>query len=193
MTWDGFFPEDLTCNKCGVILNKTDRPAELYAGTYTGLCYSCQNVGVYVLSVSNLDGARKLSYPPHCPSWRRDREQYIAYIDCDKCGGAGMKMIYTHLDRYPEYCKDCNNRYYNESIRKRYYQRIDKVRNLVNTMLDSWIRNEFKIKSKKLNYSKLSQEQVDLAKPYYQSILKRSIDIYHKIYKKLLVLDGINT
>lgn len=46
MAWDGMLGPigSIHCNRCGKPLNKDGgHPAELYAGTYTGLCYGCQN------------------------------------------------------------------------------------------------------------------------------------------------------
>jgi hypothetical protein len=63
-------------------------PAERYAGTHNGLCYPCTATGPYMVEVAELDGCRRLSYPPSCPSLRRDRETELAYPDCEQCLGA---------------------------------------------------------------------------------------------------------
>ena len=40
--WDGMYPQH-ECSGCGKLLNADGgHPAELYAGTYTGLCYECE-------------------------------------------------------------------------------------------------------------------------------------------------------
>jgi hypothetical protein len=92
----------------------TRNPAELYLGTYTGLCYECERAGVIVVETFP-DGAKTLCYPPHCPSWRRDREHYVAYPDCPDCKGVGRKMISRELSRggnYPESCKRCAEKFW---------------------------------------------------------------------------------
>lgn len=123
MTWNGFLPEH-NCKRCGKPLHGqgTGYPAELYAGTYTGLCYPCTNSGAYVEKTYPLDGAILLNYPPHCPSWRRDRETYIAYHDCPDCKGKGMWIVSRHPGQggsYPRYCLKCHNRFYSHPVRKR--------------------------------------------------------------------------
>jgi len=110
--WDGMLPSH-NCRKCGKPLDSKNRPAELYLGTYTGLCYDCQNSGSWIAQEFS-DGARVLCYPPHCPSWRRDREHYISYPDCPECKGKGMKIISRANSLggdYPHYCKTCSNRF----------------------------------------------------------------------------------
>ncbi len=68
------------------------RPAETYAGTFTGLCYACERADHYQVA-SLPDGTLRLSYPPHCPSWRRNREEYWAHPDCSACDGAGRSYV----------------------------------------------------------------------------------------------------
>jgi len=120
MEWDGFPPEGvkLKCDRCGVELSGRDgdRPAESYLGTYTGLCYTCQNAGPYVVETF-FDGAKRLSYPPSCPSWRRDRELYTAYGDCPTCKGSGTQWWTSYPSGYRSYCEACFKRFINHPVR----------------------------------------------------------------------------
>jgi hypothetical protein len=108
----GMFPADWTCRVCGKRLNADGHhPAELYAGTFTGLCYGCERGAAYVVPDSELpDGARRVSHPPSCPSWRRDRTEHWAYPDCEECGGMGARMRYGRNGQYTEYCRPCLTR-----------------------------------------------------------------------------------
>jgi hypothetical protein len=105
----GMFPADWACKVCGKTLNADgNHPAELYAGTFTGLCYTCERGGPYVVPGSELpDGGRRVSHPPACPSWRRDRTDHWGYPDCENCKGQGAKMRHTAMNQYLEYCKPC--------------------------------------------------------------------------------------
>lgn len=100
------------CARCGRPLGESGRPAELYAGTFTGLCYGCERTGPY--PAGHLpDGAVRFSYPPHCPSWRRDREEFWAYPDCADCGGAGCHWQYRNSvmgGSYRTHCAPCQER-----------------------------------------------------------------------------------
>lgn len=110
--------EELKCKECNSELGKVN-PAEAYAGTYTGLCYNCERAPVRVLTVYTYDNAKRLSYPPTSPSWRRDRKVYIAYEDCKQCLGLGRIRVYQSFARggpYYKYCTRCYTRYYNNRI-----------------------------------------------------------------------------
>ncbi len=73
----------LACRQCAKPLNADgNHPAEAYAGTYTGLCYACERGGAYDTGERAASGAERWSHPPHCPSWRRDREAYWYFPDC---------------------------------------------------------------------------------------------------------------
>lgn len=107
----GFLPPT-PCRVCGEMLSDADgpRPAETYAGTFTGLCYGCERSGPYVVPGSELpDGARLVSHPPSCPSWRRDRTEHWAYPDCPDCGGQGASVRYSSMSHgnYTEHCRAC--------------------------------------------------------------------------------------
>lgn len=105
----GMFPADWTCKVCGKVLNADGgHPAELYAGTYSGLCYACERGPAYVVPDSELpDGGRLVSHPPACPSWRRDRTTHWGYPDCEECKGQGARKRYGHNGDYTEYCRAC--------------------------------------------------------------------------------------
>jgi len=124
----GMFP-DQKCLICGKQLNKDGRyPAELYAGTFTGLCYACTSSKAYRVAVF-YDGAERWSYPPHCPSWRRARETYTAYPDCTECNGRGRIVISRANSRgglYTEQCRTCSDRFRNEPKRAAYWKWHDK-------------------------------------------------------------------
>lgn len=125
MDSQGMYPVH-PCKKCGKDLGggKMDgsyaRPAELYAGTYTGLCYSCQNSGPY-LETTFFDGIERWNFPPHCPSWRRDRETYVFRpgCDCEK----GRRIVSRHPMYGGSYfiqCEQCSEAWANNPIRKAY-------------------------------------------------------------------------
>ena len=114
MDKDGMLPSH-GCNRCGKPLNSDgNHPAELYAGTYTGLCYSCERDSFYILEEYE-DGSALISYPPNCPSHRRARGKYVAFPDCPTCNGTGR----IHVSRgwsaggsYYSYCKECSKRHW---------------------------------------------------------------------------------
>jgi len=126
MDKNGFLPKGIKCDQCGKELSGENgpRPAESYAGSFTGLCYSCQNGGPYIVK-EHFDGAITRSYPPHSPSWRRDREEQTGYPDCPECNGSGRKYHDQPLSRgggYYGYCEPCFNKYYNHPLRKVYHE-----------------------------------------------------------------------
>lgn len=135
MGWDGMLGSEgsIPCNRCGEPLNPHGhRPAELYAGTYTGLCYRCQNSSAFCTHVELLDMAEHWEFPPHCPSWRRDRESYVGYSDCNDCDGRGSKWVSRSDPQggsYRTYCDACFSRYYNHPVRKRISQRRKRISN----------------------------------------------------------------
>jgi hypothetical protein len=110
----GYFPAH-PCRCCGATLQGEggDRPAETYAGTYTGLCYKCERSGPYPVGDPLPDGTVRLSYPPHCPSWRRDREEVWAHPDCEECGGSGRHRVSRSDPQggpYYRHCRSCLER-----------------------------------------------------------------------------------
>jgi len=119
MSWDGMYPQ---CNcKCGKPLNADgNHPAELYAGTYTGLCHTCERAPAFVTE-EHRDGATRISYAPDNPSWRRDRIEYIAYEDCNECSGTGRTYVSRSnwsVGGYHCQCKACSERFYSEPLRE---------------------------------------------------------------------------
>jgi len=109
----GMLPKGLKCQRCGKELDDGTRgyPAELYAGTYTGLCYACTGAGPYVVRVHVYDDAMVVSHPPACPSWRRDRTEHFAYADCDQCHGRGAFKRWGRNGHYMDYYKACLDRF----------------------------------------------------------------------------------
>lgn len=101
------------CLACGTELNEGGRlPAETYLGTFNGLCYPCTGAGAHVVAVYSYDGARRVSWPPACPSHRRTREEFFGYGDCEHCGGLGATRGYGHYTPIWERCKSCSDRYW---------------------------------------------------------------------------------
>lgn len=121
MDGHGMLPADWCCLRCGKQLNADGgHPAELYAGTFNGLCYGCTSADHYVARVSLLDGAMMISWPPSCPSWRRDREEHIAYPGCASCKGTGVQGLGSSVGggTYHEYCRECLARYFSHPVRE---------------------------------------------------------------------------
>ena len=110
----GMYPQH-DCKACGKPLNADGgHPAELYAGTYTGLCYECEKKGAYE-EKELPSGAKMMSHPPHCPSWRRDRERFYWFPDCanQRCD-KGREMVSRSLSlggSYPVQCPACMRRH----------------------------------------------------------------------------------
>jgi len=119
MDEQGMLPAAWECLRCGRQLNADGgHPAELYAGTFNGLCYPCTSAGPYVVRIAVLDGLRELSYPPGCPSWRRDREREYAYPDCPKCLGSGRYVwARSGRGRQGTHCEDCLARWTRHPVR----------------------------------------------------------------------------
>lgn len=107
----GHFPADWCCVGCGKQLNADgNHPAETYAGTYNGLCYPCTSKGPFIVGQRVIDSGVVWSYPPHCPSWRRDRESKVFYWDCPTCGGYGKRD--HHVGYGTVRCDTCSHRAY---------------------------------------------------------------------------------
>lgn len=113
--WDGFYPPH-PCKRCGKMLRGKDSgyPAELYAGTATGLCYPCTSEGPYFTGEVLVSGAKVYSHPPSCPSHRRDRNTYYFFEDCKKCQ---FGTVWKHSPgpfggTYHCQCEECSNRHY---------------------------------------------------------------------------------
>jgi len=110
------------CRQCGRPLNADGgHPAELYAGTYTGLCYRCERSGERRIKVDPVDGAETWEFPPHCPSWRRAREQFVGFTGCGICEGKGRIWVSRADSRggsYAVQCEECSGRYWGHPLRK---------------------------------------------------------------------------
>ncbi len=90
----GFLPAH-KCHGCKAGLEGADtgRPAELYAGTYTGLCNACTSAPAYHERTLSTSYAQVWNHPPSCPAWRRDREAFYAFPDCEECSGRGRVHV----------------------------------------------------------------------------------------------------
>jgi len=111
--WDGMYPQH-PCKGCGKPLNADGgHPAELYAGTYTALCYGCERKAPFVVR-EFLDGGATVSHPPSCPSWRRDREEFYWYPDCTVCrmGAVWVSRSLSEGGGYNTHCDTCSKRHY---------------------------------------------------------------------------------
>jgi hypothetical protein len=108
MDRDGFFPAQ-PCRRCGKPLcgQGTGYPAELYAGTYTGLCYHCTGAGAFATGETLPSGAAWWDWPPSCPSHRRDRERYYAFEGCEKCRGQGGVYVPRSFGQGGGYMAQC--------------------------------------------------------------------------------------
>jgi hypothetical protein len=109
----GHFPSHLCLGGCGKMLDDENgrNPAETYAGTYTGLCYRCSMGPPVVMAVFTFDGAQKVSWPPSCPSWRRSRETFYGYPECENCKGMGATRGWNNHSPIWNHCKDCLKRF----------------------------------------------------------------------------------
>lgn len=137
----GLFPAGWQCLGCGKTLNADGgHPAELYAGTYTGLCYGCERKPSYIQGTYTLDGALLLSYPPHAPSWRRARESFTAYVDCGTCEGRGRLMKRGQWEQYPVQCQMCFERFYGQPLRRWASQRESRIRRAAQNVYEAVLR-----------------------------------------------------
>jgi hypothetical protein len=115
--WDGMLPQH-PCKWCGKLLNQDGyHPAELYAGTYTGLCYACEGLGPRILQ-EFYDGCKLVSHPPSSPSYRRNRDEHYWYPDCSnkKCNMGTVWEWRPYVPglgggSYRSYCPDCLRRH----------------------------------------------------------------------------------
>lgn len=128
MDRNGMLPESWTCRQCRKQLNANGaRPAELYAGTFTGICYECESAPYFIEKTYALDGAMSMSYPPSRPSWRRDRERYTAYADCATCNGTGVEKTEWNGGPLRHACQVCMTRYSQHPLRAKADQRRERL------------------------------------------------------------------
>lgn len=129
MAWDGFYPE-CNCTHCGAPLHGqgSGYPAERYAGTYNGLCYPCTSRAAEVVETWS-DGSVTVEHPPHCPSWRRDRERFTAYPGCVVCNGSGRIRVSRRDSMGGDYtvqCEACWERRYPHKALIRERERLER-------------------------------------------------------------------
>ena len=120
MDSNGMLPAH-NCKQCGKPLNADGgHPAELYAGTYTGLCYSCERSDERLIKTDPLDGCQTWEFPPHSPAWRRTRERFLGFTGCKTCSGKGRLWIGradSQGGSYTQQCPDCSARYWSHPLR----------------------------------------------------------------------------
>ncbi len=174
MDKDGMLPPH-PCKVCGEMLNADGgHPAELYLGGYTGMCYKCQNAARYVAK-EYPDSAVMWSYPPSCPSWRRDRETFTAYSDCLNCRGDGQHPAYSNGGSYRSYCKTCSDRFYVAPTRQYYYNRCKAITEAAKAVYEQTVIKAFG----KKKWKKATREQTE---PYRLAALAR----YDRVHAKFL-------
>lgn len=118
----GMLPSSLGCTRCGVQLGANR--AELYAGTYNGLCYPCTSEPAYLVAVNPLDGLRRWSWPPSSPSHRRHREIRYGYADCSDCAGKGALRRGGAWSLSYLQCEQCASRRDSHPLRRWYSDRM---------------------------------------------------------------------
>ena len=112
----GFFPK-WPCRRCGAMLQGEGDgcPAESYAGTFTGHCYSCSGAPPFPLQ-RFVDGAVEWSHPSCCFSYTRRRSTFTGYEGCAICKGQGRISVYQSNamgGSYSKNCEPCHTRYLN--------------------------------------------------------------------------------
>lgn len=155
--WDGFIriPGGLDCAICGNALGSIDNPrsnpAESYAGTYTGLCYGCERSAVWGCYRCE-DGLVYYSHPPSSPSWRRDRQFYFAYGDCDDCRKGAVRVSRSDAmgGSYNTQCTKCRDLAYAHPVRAAYLAEYEAFQKRHGQVMER-LEKEFAKKIKKLD------------------------------------------
>lgn len=135
MAWNGFLPPH-NCRNCNQPLSGENgpRPAELYAGSYTGLCYKCQQLDKAIVHTSTLDGALRVTYRAENYSGLGSRVSYVAYPDCPVCNGDGrIKGAYSSSAccyRYSR-CQECWARFSAEPHRRAFIDDCQKYQHIL--------------------------------------------------------------
>lgn len=194
MSWDGMYPQH-NCKQCNNPLNPNDhRPAELYAGTYTGLCYSCQNLPAYVVTCYKIDNCLIISHSPNSPSHRRDRSEHHAFIDCFVCKGTGHLYVsrsYAVGGSYYRYCADCLDRYYNQPMRMSYTAEVKEItENKIQPYklaLDKQFRKIVPTELKEKNYSECNEAD----KKLFTKLATPLLAEYDEFRKKAIALPDL--
>jgi len=184
----GMYPENWVCLRCGKQLNADGgHPAETYAGTFNGLCYACTAEGGYVEKIHELDGCRYWSYPPHCPSWRRDREHFYAYEDCAVCGGKGYtKETYVSGGRIKEHCADCSRRFHDHPVRRHHWLLSEWINHAGNSVFRSMLfaAAGIKTKAKKRREQELN-DWIEANPEQFQDLRSRVLDRGYRCHERL--------
>ncbi len=174
---DGMYPQH-NCSDCGKSLNADGgHPAELYAGTYTGLCYDCERKPQVTMRKYTRDNALMVSCPPLCPSHRRDRETFHVYADCPDCAGVVKTEWHSgHPWGYTSYvrCTTCRERFYNAPWRKAFEWRRKVAYHAANALYFAaikkagvWCNVKGKNKDSEEECKRKQSIQQLIATPYY--------------------------
>lgn len=109
MDAQGMLPQT-PCLGCGKPLNAGGmHPAETYAGSATGYCYTCAGGPAYVVKTLR-SGAQLWSCPAVEPSYRRDRQTFYKFEGCGCSYGRVIQT--TRFGKWPagmvaEQCPRC--------------------------------------------------------------------------------------
>lgn len=190
---NAFMAVGATCKRCGVVMGGNfdgigwDRPAEIYAGTATGLCDKCMRESDYVLETFE-DGAKRVSVAPTCPSWRRDRTTHIAYDNCPECGGKGYTRSSGTWGSSNASCKTCYDRYV--SYPKRKFRRLYLALERENII--DYIESEFNAEAKTLRLTcRLKRTMITKYKDemendvFFVNLRQKYVNMYDKLVSQL--------
>lgn len=188
----GFYPQH-DCKRCGKPLHGADSgyPAELYAGTYTGLCYPCTAEKPYLVHVSLLDGAMTYNHPPSNSAYRRNRENYVYYDGCS-CNLGAVRKSGRYGDYYTLQCEDCSRIYYTEPWRVWYNNIVRKMwRAAENTYNNRMIKaGIFKRVRGKIVVLREDDEAKSFVESTSRDVLKRHRDLAFRLEKRNNLHEG---
>jgi hypothetical protein len=84
-----------------------------------------------MLTLANLAGVKLMSHPPHCPSWRRDREAYWWNIHCtNKACHHGLVWISRRDSEggsYTVQCEQCSDYLYKQPAVIEYQNKVQAI------------------------------------------------------------------